>query len=222
MTDDVQYDLFGQPLAGTMAGKSNRPIFGSPPAPASVPVASAPAPAPIPAPGPVTTVATSPTAAAAPTGVSAAKPAATTPAPPRGKAAPATAPTETELVQGQALVLLLEAMLAVARTSLQQRAGLLPIPAPALDPRLLGGAARLAVTQPALLAQVQFLMAKPVDDVPAAGTPAAADAAPPAAPVSETAAGGAAAAEPAANDAGDGPDAAIDDEAGAGADDDSA
>ena len=110
MTDDMQYDLFGQPLAGPMAGKGSRPVFGSPPAPTSVPGASAPTPAPIPAPAPVSTVATSPTTTAAPTSVSAAKLAATTPALPRGKAALVTAPTETDLVRGQALILLLEAM----------------------------------------------------------------------------------------------------------------
>lgn len=101
------------------------------------------------------------------------------PKPATGRRPPTTkpsAPTADELIEGQALVALIEAMLEAARATLRQRAGLLSIPTPRIDGPVLAAAAAKAIEQPTLIAQLRLVLPRRNgaggDGVAATGTPA--------------------------------------------------
>jgi hypothetical protein len=166
---DMQYDLFGNPVTSSKAG----PPAGAPP---NTPVQAAPSPI-SPAPeGAIGDVRTGVGATSAPTppasvpapanpgaGAPGAGPAPTGPASSKatwGRPTPATppVPTPAELAQGRALVSLTEAMVEAARTKLELRAGLLPVPSPRIDAAVLAAAARMSIEQPALVAQLRLIL----------------------------------------------------------------
>lgn len=180
--DDIQYDLFGNPVTNARTSRpagvpgtlstAVGPVGAAPTSGAAMtesPNLREPDGADVDVRASATASTVAPTAAppslAVPgTGAVSAVPGPTTiPAPmaAKGRRPPTTkpsAPSADELAEGQALVALIEAMLEAARAKLRQRAGLLSIPTRRIDGPVLAAAAAKAIEQPTLIAQLRLIL----------------------------------------------------------------